>query len=428
MAYLFSDDDHQKRKVPRPRSVWVRDWLRSRQEKGACSLLLQELKLSDSVDDFRRYLRMDCDTYGFILEAIRQRITLKTTRFREPISPEVQLSVVLRYMATGESFSSLSFQFRVAENTISQILRRVCRAIIDEFMEQFMPFPEKEEAWQKISDLYQERWNFPNCVGAIDGKHIAIFKPHKGGSDFYNYKGFNSIVLMAVVDADYKFIFIDVGCQGKLPDGAVFRNCEFRKLLDSKSLNLPPPRPLPDLNMGNAHDDSFLEGCRNETPLPCVFVADDAFPLDENMMKPFSQTNLTDGKRIFNYRLSRARRTSENAFGILANIFRVFHTKIYLSTESAQLLVVASCVLHNLLRLRSPTTYMPQASVDHVGPNGDIVPGEWRQDQESPYVTNLPATAARNSKLSVENIRNVFKDYFMKRGSVYWQWKHIYHD
>ena len=114
---------------------------------------------------------------------------------------------------------------------------------------------------------------------------------------------------MAVVDYDYKSLFCDVGCQGRISDGGVFRNCEFNKALENGKLNLPKPTPLPTSTDPNAAYD------KND-PLPYVFVADDAFPLGEHCMKPYAQTNLSDRKRIFYYRLSRMRRISENVFGI----------------------------------------------------------------------------------------------------------------
>ncbi|CAH1987803.1 unnamed protein product [Acanthoscelides obtectus] len=81
--------------------------------------------------------------------------------------------------------------------------------------------PSSTEEWKEISKRFEEVWNFPYCVGAIDGKHVLLQAPMKSGSDFFNYKSQFSIVLMAVVDADYNFTFVDIGCQGRISDGAM---------------------------------------------------------------------------------------------------------------------------------------------------------------------------------------------------------------
>lgn len=70
------------------------------------------------------------------------------------------------------------------------------------------------EEWQDIQVGFHSRWNFPSCCGAIDGKHITIQAPPNCGSEYYNYKGTNSIVLMAVVDHDYCFRYVDIGSYG----------------------------------------------------------------------------------------------------------------------------------------------------------------------------------------------------------------------
>lgn len=99
--------------------------------------------------------------------------------------------------------------------------------------------PDSNDEWMNIAKAFEERWNFPNCIGAIDGKHMLLQKPAKSGSTFYNYKHTFSIVLMALVDADYKFIYVDVGAQGRISDAGVFNNCKLSSLLEKKKLNIP---------------------------------------------------------------------------------------------------------------------------------------------------------------------------------------------
>lgn len=89
--------------------------------------------------------------------------------------------------------------------------------------------PSTPDEWEKIAEKFEEIWNFPHCIGAIDEKHITLQAPMNSGSDFYNYKSHFSIVLMTVADADYNFIFVNIGCQGRISDGGVFKNCELYK-------------------------------------------------------------------------------------------------------------------------------------------------------------------------------------------------------
>jgi len=88
--------------------------------------------------------------------------------------------------------------------------------------------PQTDEEWHKIADGFQERRNFPLCIGAMDGKHISMKKPAKSGSTFFNYKHTFSFQLLAVVDAEYRFTYVDVGCQGRVGDAGVYKNCTLR--------------------------------------------------------------------------------------------------------------------------------------------------------------------------------------------------------
>ena len=81
------------------------------------------------------------------------------------------------------------YGFRVAHNTISKIVRQVTRAIVAEYAEEMIPNPSTPEEWKKIADHFKNRWQLHHCVGALDGKDVAIQCPRGGGSLYYNYKG-----------------------------------------------------------------------------------------------------------------------------------------------------------------------------------------------------------------------------------------------
>jgi len=177
---------------------------------------------------------------------------------------------------------------------------------------------------KKVMQDFYTLWNFPNCCGAMDGKHIFISCPSKSGSEFYNYKKDYGVIFLAIVDANYKFICIDVGTNGRVNDALVFSKPTFNEVLQTNTLNLP------------------TEG---------VFVGDDAFLLRKNTMKPYTlKRPLTLKERIFNYRLSRARRISENAFGIMVSRYRVYEKPIPLQLHKVDQLIKATCVLHFWLR------------------------------------------------------------------------------
>ena len=145
---------------------------------------------------------------------MESKIKKKLTKFRVPISPEERLAVTLRHLATGESQQSISFSFPIGRTTVNNIITETCKAIWDVFCPLYLKHPTCPEECLHIPNEFETLWNFPNCVGAIDGKHIAIECPRNSGSLFYNYKGFFSMVLLAVCDAKYCFYLVDIGQYG----------------------------------------------------------------------------------------------------------------------------------------------------------------------------------------------------------------------
>ena len=107
-----------------------------------------------------------------------------------------------RFLATGDSFRTIACSFRIGRSTVSGIVPEMCRCLWNNLNEVYMKAPSTIQCWTDIAQRFEERWNFPNCLGAIDGKHVVIKCPVNSGSLYYNYKGTYSIILMAVADAE----------------------------------------------------------------------------------------------------------------------------------------------------------------------------------------------------------------------------------
>ena len=222
----------------------------------------------------------------------------------------------------------------------------------------------------------------------MDGKHVRIKQPPHSGSLYYNYKRF-FLLLFAICDEDYKFISTDVGAYGKCNDSSIFKESAIYEKLVKKELKIPDKCPI---------------SITNDTPMPYVFVGDEAFPLLQNLMRPYPGNNLSHEKKIFNYRLSRARRYIECTFGILANKWRIFHRPLDVHTDFAIDIVKACCILYNFIRTRDGIRYEDSL---HSFPS----------HQASRDVT-------RNTRQPV-SYQDFFAQYFVGDGQVPWQNKCI---
>ena len=254
------------------------------------------------------------------------------------------------------------------------------------------------------------KWNFPNTLGAIDGKHVVIQAPARSGSAFFNYKKQHSIVLMAVCSALYRFLLVDIGDSGRQSDGSVYQNSNLGYAIENNLLNIPQASKLPN----------------SKSVMPYLFVGDDAFGVKPHMMKPYPLQNLPIDKRVFNYRLSRARRVVENVFGIAASRFRILRRPIIGLVEKAMVITKAVVALHNFLMSLSETdsnySYCPSGYADRKTSEG-LVPGEWRKSTEGlTGIQDLSSKGSNNYSKQAAAIRDEFKRYFSDEGAEDWQW------
>lgn len=160
---------------------------------------------------------------------------------------------------------------------------------------------------------------------------------------------------MAVVNANYEYLYVDVGTNGRISDGGVIRESSFGDLLESNRLNLPSPAILPGTDI----------------EVPYVFVGDEAFRLTTNLMKPYSIGTLTTQRIKFNEMLSRSRNVVECTFGQKASRFHIYRHPLRVSPEKSIKIVLAKCFLHNFLKKHSSSYALNDMAMSSSFMNGN---------------------------------------------------------
>ncbi|KAL1451262.1 hypothetical protein MTO96_043896 [Rhipicephalus appendiculatus] len=307
----------------------------------------------------------------------------------------------------------------VGRSTAGGIVRETTAVLWDVLNPLYMRFPQTIGEWKRIAAEMEEFWNFPNCLGSIDGKHVVIECPMNSGSRNLNYKKTFSVVFLAVCDAHYRFTYIDMGHYGGEGDSGMFLRSRLLKCLNGRLFGIPPPA-----NVGTVG------------PIPYVMVGDEAFPLKTFMMRPYPQRELQKHRSnpaqraeylqraTFNYRLSRARRLIENAFGIMSSRWRILRRAFRASETTTENIVRACVVLHNFLLQESPhsrLTYNPPGYVDHEDWEGRCMEGGWRDHNDDPSILREPSASGCHSARSAIDIRDKLAKFFMNEGQVPWQ-------
>lgn len=228
----------------------------------------------------------------------------------------------------------------------------------------------------------------------------------------FSLQNFHSIVLMGVADANYRFIYVDIGAYGSEGDASVFFKSEFGQSIVHNTIELP---------------ENVTIGL---TSMPFTFVADDAFPLWDRIMKPYSPPRnggLTDEERVFNYRLSRARRVVENAFGILTAKFVCLARTMFCGPGRAQKIVAACCILHNYFLNNNRNSHCPSGFVDRYDENGLLIEGDWRKSvQDMTHLRNTPQIHTRAGEIPKRN-REILKGFLNSaEGSLSWQRRAVF--
>lgn len=234
--------------------------------------------------------------------------------------------------------------------------------------------------------------------------------PNNAGSSYYNYKSSHSIVLLAICNANYMFTFVDIGAYGRRSDGGIFRSSLMGQKFHNKKMNLPEPQAI----------------LADEIPLPYVIVGDEAFPLSEYLLRPYpGRGGLSQERKIYNYRLSRARRMIESSFGILCSQWRILRRPIDTTVDTCMKIVQAIICLHNWLRIKDidHNEYIPSNLIDQDN-SYSFISDTLSSDSDEGALRNITQCGSNLGSRKAMMIRDTFCHYFNSEGAVPWQFEH----
>ena len=280
--------------------------------------------------DWLENFRMSHATFMYLCNELRSTIEKDDTRMRKAIPTEQRVALTLWFLATNADYRTIGHLFGVSKSTVCIVTKEVCAAIVRVLLSKYIKLP-TGEGLKEVVDGFEHKWGFPQCAGAVDGTHIPIVSPDECPADYFNRKGWHSVIMQGLVNHLGQFTNVYVGWPGRVHDARVLANSSLYQQGQAGSL-------FPDWT-------KMIAGVE----VPLVILGDPAYPLLPWLMKAFPDNGrLSTQQRTYNYRLSHARVVVENAYGRLKGRWRCLLKRLDVSVRDVPELVSACCVLHNI--------------------------------------------------------------------------------
>ncbi|XP_029918172.1 protein ANTAGONIST OF LIKE HETEROCHROMATIN PROTEIN 1 [Myripristis murdjan] len=283
-----------------------------------------------TAQQFINNFRVSRESFQYICDNIKDILAKQDTNYRLCVPVQKRIAIAIWKLATGGEYRTISHLFGVGLSTVFNCVQEFCNAVIRVLLPVHIVQPDATKMIE-MARFFSSRWRVPQCVGAIDGSHIPIIAPQQYPKDYYNRKGWHSIVLQAVVDGRGQFWDVCVGFPGSVHDARVLRQSKLWEMLSDGQLMGQSKVAISGCNVGH------------------YLIGDPAYPLQQWLMKPFADTGrLTPEQRTFNYRMSSARSVVEMAFGRLKGRWRCLLKRNDCKLELSQKMSLTCCVLHNI--------------------------------------------------------------------------------
>ena len=283
--------------------------------------------------DWLENFRISNSTFMYLCNELRVSIKREDTIMRKAISTEQRLALTLWFLATNADYRTIGHLFGVSKSTVCVVIKEVCSAIVCTLLPQYIRIP-TGQGLRDVIEGFANILGFPQCAGAVDGTHIPIVSPKKCPADYYNRKGWHSVLMQGLVNHLGHFTDVYIGWPGRVHDARVFTNSSLYQRGQSGTLFPDWKETIADKNV------------------PIVILGDPAYPLLPWLMKAFQNNGqLSQQERSFNYRLSSARVTVEHAYGRLKGRWRCLLKRLDINVCDVPELVAACCVLHNICEI-----------------------------------------------------------------------------
>ncbi|XP_017478775.1 PREDICTED: uncharacterized protein LOC108368434 [Rhagoletis zephyria] len=331
---------------------------------------------------FKENFRLNRNAFRRICEKVRG-IEKANTHMRPCIPLHKRVAISLFALGSAAEYRTVASLFGVGRSTVGEIVLDFCQAVCENLSDCINSYPPNQHEIRKVVDGFAQT-GFPQCFGAVDGCHIEVQPPKDDATDYYNYKGWYSVILLASCYHRSKFTYINIGSTGRNNDSYIFEKSTLKRFHETADIF--------------TQNSKFIGGIN----VPVLLIGDSAFRLSRYMMKPFPYSpNQPSIEKTFNYQLSRCRRLIENAFGQLKARFRKIGRGLQVAPKNINTIIRTCCILHNFLKLEN-----------------DEVSIGWMQDsREDINARNQPRHTTRvgENDVNASAIRNAIARSFRKQ-------------